>query len=317
MDSGLRAVRGPGMTVERLVNKPVGVVGLGLMGEVFSRRLIDEGRAVIGYDIDVAKSERLAGMGGQAAASIADLAKAADPIVLAVFDTNQVEDVVENHILPAVGYGSQKVVLCTSTCDPDRIAALGALVIPRGIRFLETPVSGTSEQVRRGDGVGLIGGDRDTAAAVDDVLAILFPRRFHVGRVGDGGRTKLAVNLILGLNRMALAEGLVFARRLGLDPTAFLPVAKESAAYSQVMDVKGAKMLNADFAPEGRVRQTLKDVHLMLEKAEDLGQALPMLNVHCDVLEACVRAGEGEFDNSAVINEIGRRRDAAHTKAKQ
>ena len=72
--------------------------------------------------------------------------------------------------------------------------------------------------MRRGDGVGLIGGNRDTAAEAKSVLAILFPRRFHVGHVGDGGRTKLAVNLILGLNRMALAEGLVFAKRLELDP---------------------------------------------------------------------------------------------------
>jgi 3-hydroxyisobutyrate dehydrogenase-like beta-hydroxyacid dehydrogenase len=287
--------------------KPVGVIGLGLMGEVFSRRLIDGGHSVAGYDIDAAKGERLTAIGGQVAPSIAEVANTADPIVLAVFDTSQVEDVVENHILPAVGEGSRRIVLCTSTCDPDRIAALGARTIPRGIRFLETPVSGTSEQVRRGDGVGLIGGDRDTAAAVDAVLAILFPRRFHVGRIGDGGRTKLAVNLILGLNRMALAEGLVFAQRLGLDPAAFLPIAKESAAYSQIMDIKGAKMLNGDFAPEGRVRQTLKDVHLMLEQAQRHGQALPMLEVHCDVLEACVRAGEADFDNSAVINEIARR----------
>jgi 2-hydroxy-3-oxopropionate reductase len=73
------------------------------------------------------------------------------------------------------------------------------------------------------------------------------------------------------------------------------------------MDVKGAKMLNGDFTPEGRVRQTLKDVHLMLDQARHHGQALPMLNVHCDVLEACMRVGEADLDNSAVINEIARR----------
>jgi 3-hydroxyisobutyrate dehydrogenase-like beta-hydroxyacid dehydrogenase len=287
------------------------------MGQVLSRRLIDGGQAVVGFDIDRTKGEPLAAMGGQAAASIADVTRACDIMVLAVYDTSQVEDVVERHILPAVGEGSRKIVLCTSTCDPDRIAALGERVIPRGIHFLETPVSGTSEQVRRGDGVGLVGGDRETAAAADEVLAILFPRRFHVGGVGDGGRTKLSINLILGLNRAALAEGLVFARRVGLDLAAFLPVARESAAYSQVMDIKGARMMHGDFAPEGRVRQTLKDVHMMLEQGERLGQELPMLKVHCDVLEGCVRAGEADFDNSAVVNEIARRGGAAHAKDKQ
>src|SRR5262245_55624656 len=128
-----------------LANQSVGVIGLGLMGEVFSRRLIEGGQSVVGYDIDAAKGVRLADIGGQAAASIADVARACDLIVLAVFDTAQVEDVVENHILPAVGEISRKIVLCASTCDPDRIAALGERMIPRGIRFLETPVSGTSE----------------------------------------------------------------------------------------------------------------------------------------------------------------------------
>jgi 3-hydroxyisobutyrate dehydrogenase-like beta-hydroxyacid dehydrogenase len=140
------------------------------------------------------------------------------------------------------------------------------------------------------------------------VLDALFPTRFHIGRTGDGGRAKLAINLILGLNRLALAEGLVFAARLGLDPAAFLPVARGSAAYSQVMDTKGPKMLAGDFAPEGRVRQTLKDVHLMLDQARAAGQKLPLLAVHADVLEACMRAGEADCDNSIVIEEIRRRK---------
>jgi 3-hydroxyisobutyrate dehydrogenase-like beta-hydroxyacid dehydrogenase len=148
------------------------------------------------------------------------------------------------------------------------------------------------------------------------VLEALFVRCFAVGKVGDGGRAKLSINLILGLNRAALAEGLVFARRLGLDPEAFLSVARESAAYSQIMDIKGQKMLSGDFAPEGRIRQTLKDVHLMLEQAEKRGQELPMLKVHCDLLESCVRAGEGDNDNSGVIREIDRRRTDKATKVK-
>jgi 3-hydroxyisobutyrate dehydrogenase-like beta-hydroxyacid dehydrogenase len=290
------------------MSDPVGIVGLGLMGSVLARRLIAAGFDVVGYDIDAAKTGALAALGGRGAASIGDVARAADSIILAVFDTGQVEEVVEGPILTALGDASGKIVTCTSTCDPDRIAALARRVEPRGLRFLETPVSGTSEQVRRGEGVGLIGGDRQVAAQVASVLDAIFPVRFHVGAPGDGGRAKLAVNLILGLNRVALAEGLVFATRLGLDPQAFLEIARGSAAYSQVMDTKGAKMATSDFAPEGRARQTLKDVHLMLDQAARCGQALPLLDVHRDILTACVAAGEGDLDNSVVINEIRRRR---------
>jgi 3-hydroxyisobutyrate dehydrogenase-like beta-hydroxyacid dehydrogenase len=286
---------------------PVAIVGLGLMGEVYAQRLIDAGIPVIGFDIDPARRARLADIGGEPVASIAELAAPARAILIAVFNTAQVEDVIENHLLPALGEASGKIVVVMSTCDPDQVAALAARVMPRGIRYLDVPVSGTSDQVRRGDGVALIGGDAAIAAEMKDVFDALFARSFHVGKIGDGGRAKLAVNLILGLNRLALAEGLVFAERLGLNPAAFLPVAKGSASYSQVMETKGQKMLSGDFSPEGRAKQTLKDVHLMLDQAAGKGQKLSMLEVHADILESCVRAGEADLDNSVVIKEVRRR----------
>ena len=281
---------------------PVGVIGVGLMGEVYARRLLAAGFTVIGYDVDPAKNERLAQFGARAG-TLAEIAHDCEPIVLAVFNTEQVEDVVERVLIPAA---AGKIVLVTSTCDPDRIAALGARVGDK-LRFLDTPVSGTSEQVRQGDGVGLIGGEAKIAADAAPVLDALFAKSFHIGKVGDGGRAKLAVNLILGLNRLALAEGLVFASRLGLDPAAFLDVARRSAAASQVMDTKGPKMISGDFTPEGRVRQTLKDTQLMLDQARKAGQQLPLLQIHADVLQACVRHGDSEQDNSIVIEEIRRR----------
>jgi 3-hydroxyisobutyrate dehydrogenase-like beta-hydroxyacid dehydrogenase len=289
-------------------NSPVAIIGLGLMGEVYAQRLLDAGIAVTGFDIDPARRARLDAIGGKAADSIAALAKPARCIIVAVFSTAQVADVIENHLLPALGDSSDKIVLVMSTCDPDEVAALAARVMPRGIRYLDVPVSGTSDQVRRGDGVALIGGDAKIIDEVSDILDALFVRRFLVGKIGDGGRAKLAVNLILGLNRLAVAEGLVFAERLGLDPAAFLEVAKGSASYSQVMETKGPKMVRGDFSPEGRVKQTLKDVHLMLDQAANVGQKLAMLEVHADVLEACAKAGEAELDNSAIIKEVRRRR---------
>jgi putative dehydrogenase len=209
----------------------VGVIGIGLLGQAFVHRLRGAGFEVVGFDVDPAKTTKLADLGGHTALSVADLARRCDPIVLAVFSTDQVEAVVESELLPALGEGSGKIVLCASTCDPERIAALGQRVATRGLRLLETPVSGASGQVSRGEGVGLIGGDPHVVAAVEPVLRAMFPTYFHIGEIGDGGRAKLAVNLILGLNRLAVAEGLVFAERLGLDPEAFLNVARSSAAY--------------------------------------------------------------------------------------
>jgi 3-hydroxyisobutyrate dehydrogenase-like beta-hydroxyacid dehydrogenase len=288
---------------------PVGVIGLGLLGQALARRLMAGGYRVAGYDIDADKNTAFAQLGGQPCANAAELAKTCDPIVLAVFNTDQVEAVIEQELLPALGKASGRTILCASTCDPDRIAALGARIEARGLRFVESPVSGSSGQVARGEGVGLFGGNGQTIAELEPLLGALFPVNFHMGKLGDGGRAKLAINLILGLNRLALAEGLVFAERVGLDPEAFLKVARKSACHSQVMDVKGDKMVRGDFAPEGRIAQHLKDVALMLEQAKRKGQELPLTTLHADVLAACVRNGEGGLDNSGVIAEIRRRRN--------
>jgi 3-hydroxyisobutyrate dehydrogenase-like beta-hydroxyacid dehydrogenase len=287
---------------------PVGLIGVGLMGTMFAERLIAAGHDVLGYDIVPQKNAHLAAIGGQAAASGAEVARRCDAIVIMVFDTNQVEGVVENDILQAVGPRSNKIVLCSSTCDPDRIAALGVRATERGLRFLETPVSGTSQQCREGLGTGLIGGDPALVSQVKPILDALYPRQFHIGGHGDGNRAKLAINLILGINRTGLAEGLVFAERLGLDPATFLEVAKASAAYSRVMDGKGPKMVRRDYKPEGALQVTYKDATLAREQGQKIGQELPLLETYRGLIEACLRHGQGELDNSSVIEEIRRRR---------
>jgi 2-hydroxy-3-oxopropionate reductase len=286
---------------------PVGLIGIGLMGQVFAQRLRTAGFAVVGYDIEADKRTRLEHIGGEPVPSVGAVARRCAATIVVVFNTDQVEDVIENGIIPAVGERSEKIVLCASTCDPDRLAALAERVSARGLRLLETPVSGTSEEVRQGCGTALIGGDPALMAEVGPVLDALFARSFHLGRHGDGSRAKLAINLILGINRTGLAEGLVFAERLGLDAAKFLGVAKASAAYSRVMEGKGPKMVRGDFSPEGMVQVSFKDATLMREQGLKRGQSLPLLETYRDILAACIREGQAEWDNSSVIAEIRRR----------
>ena len=284
----------------------VGFVGLGLMGNALAHRLIEANHSVIGFDVDENKRKAFRSIGAISASSLADIAAHGTPIILSVFDTDQVEDVL-NALAGLLGSRSGKIIICTSTCDPERLTDIGIRAAEHGLRLVEAPISGTSDQVLRGRGVGLIGGDVAAIDEVKEILDVLFQRRFYLGQIGNAGRAKLAINLILGLNRLALAEGLVFAERMGLDPEAFLNVARGAASYSQVMDTKGPKMVRGDFTPEGRVKQTLKDFHLMLDQARKLEQQLPLAALNVQMLEACVRNGEGEQDNSIVIQEIRRR----------
>ncbi len=293
----------------------VGVIGLGLMGAACVARLRGAGFEVIGYDIDTSAAARIGLPPAQCAASIAEIAARCDCCVIAVFNTAQVEQVLIGaqglvEVRASERGRSPMAAISISTCDPDAIAALAARLPAAQIEFIEAPISGTSQQFIAGDGLGLIAGTDRAVARVAPVLDAMVPKRHRVGVPGDGGRAKLAINLMLGINRAALAEGLVFAERMGLDPTAFLAVARDSAAYSQIMDVKGAKMIAADFTPHGKVTQSLKDFSLMLAQARRLGQRLPLGETYAALMQGCVEHGESDFDNGAVINEIRRRRGA-------
>jgi 3-hydroxyisobutyrate dehydrogenase len=289
---------------------PVGVIGTGLMGTACARRLLGAGHRVLGFDVDAAQLAAFTAQGGEAAPSVAAITRACRKAVLCVFNTAQVEETIEGPggLLATLPQDAPPITaICTSTCDPDRIAALAARLPASRLRFVEAPVSGTSDQTARGEALGLIGGDPGAAEEAREVLDAICPRRHHLGAAGNGGRAKLAINLILGVTRAAVAEGLVFAERLGLDPAAFLAVARDSAAWSQVMDVKGAKMVKGDWEPHGKITQTLKDFLLMHEQAAAHGQKLPLAQTYADLVRGCVAAGEGEWDNAAVMQEIRRR----------
>ncbi len=291
--------------------KAVGVIGVGLMGLACVSRLVRAKHEVLAYDIDPTRHESAIKLGARAVTTVGELVNQCGVIILAVFNTRQVEAVIEEAggILDgAAGNPASPIVICVSTCDPDRLASLTARSANRGLRFIEAPISGTSRQVMTGDGVGLVGGDPALLDEAALVLEAICPKRHYLGAVGNGSRAKLAVNLILGLNRAAIAEGLVFAERLGLAREDLLKVARESAAYSSVMETKGVLMARRDFTnPQSRVDQSLKDFHLMLQAAKDHHQELPFATVYAELLEDCVKRGQAELDNAVIVEAIASR----------
>jgi L-threonate 2-dehydrogenase len=277
-----------------------------LLGTACARRLLAAGFEVHGYDVDEHKRAALTKLGGRSAESIAEVARACASVVLCVFDTAQVREVVDE-IGAALPASELRTLICCSTCDPDELAQIAQAAETRNLHFVEMPISGSSGQVAAGEGLGFVAAAAETKMRCAAILAAICPRRTELERFGDPLRAKLATNLILGLNRAALAEGLVLAERLGLDGARFLESARKSAAYSQAMDVKGGMMTRREFTPaQGRVVQSLKDFHLMLAQARSVGQALPFAKLYAAMLEDCVRHGEGECDNSAILEAIRR-----------
>ncbi len=281
---------------------PVGVIGIGLVGLALVERLRSARIKVIGYDIDPARRELLVAAHGMAAASAADVFAACDNVLLALFDGSQTSALIRD-ILPQLRAG-MRLVDC-GTADPDQAVALAVRLAARGVRILDAPLSGSSEQIRDGSAVMMIGGDREDCDALEPVLAVISSRRFLLGPPGSGSRAKLATNLLLGLNRAALAETLVFAEALGIDLPSFLDLVRVTPAYSRAVDVKGAMMIEGAFVPpQSRVEQHRKDLRLIVEAAARGGRKLPFALTHASVLDAAIADGAGDLDNAAIIDTI-------------
>jgi 3-hydroxyisobutyrate dehydrogenase-like beta-hydroxyacid dehydrogenase len=282
-------------------SSPVGLIGLGLLGSALADRLRGGGLPVLGYDLDPARREALAGAGGEVARDAAEVFGRCHRVLLSLPTHAEVQAVL-TAAERAVRVGH--VIVDTTTGDPEATAAVAAELARRGVAYLDATVSGSSSQLREGAAVLMVGGDAAAFGACGDLFAPLGRATFHCGGAGAGARMKLVTNVVLGLNRAALAEGLALAQGLGLDARQALAVMQGGPAYSRIMDRKGERMLSGNFVPEARLSQHLKDVRLILEQGEAAGLPMPLSHAHLTVLEAAETAGLGALDNSAIIRVL-------------
>ncbi len=280
---------------------PIGLIGLGLMGGAFAGRLLRGGFPVVGFDIDVSRQAMLAEQGGTSAGSANDVLKQCNRVILSLPSHREV-----GHVIGAGkdAFRAGQTIIDTTTGDPEHTASIAAELATLGVTYLDATISGNSAQVRDGTAVVMVGGDAAAYAGCNDVLAKLGCESFHTGPSGSGAKMKLVTNLVLGLNRAALGEGLALGEAIGLDPDLTLRVMRRSPAYSRAMDVKGEKMLRSEFSPDARLSQHLKDVRLMLELGEQAGLPMILSAAHRAILEQAEAAGLGGLDNSALIQVL-------------
>ncbi len=278
--------------------REIGVIGLGLLGGAIAQRLMTARFSVSGYDIDSARCQAFTDAGGRRTSNAAEVSRACHRLLLSLPTSDVVEQVLDE-IADDLRPGA--IVIDTTTGDPGKSAELGAKLSGRRVEYLDATVSGSSAEALEGNVLVMAGGRQHAFDACHDVFTCFARRWYLVGAWGAGAKMKLATNLVLGLNRAALAEGLAFAKAVGLAPEVALTIFADSAAYSRVMDTKGRKMITGDFTPQARLSQHLKDVRLILTQGAQAGLKLPLSTLHRQLLQRLVDAGLGEVDNSAVI----------------
>jgi 2-hydroxy-3-oxopropionate reductase len=284
-------------------SKKIGFVGLGLMGSGMAKNLVSAGFSLLGFDIDPSKVDTMVKQGVQRADLPEQIPGQVDVIMLSLPNSNVVNEVVKDSLKLFEKGRKGLILIDLSTADPVMSEELSAQLREKGVEMLDATLSGTSKMCAERDLTIMVGGRKDVFDACLDILSAIGKEIFYMGKNGTGALTKLIVNLVLGLNRMVLAEGLGLGKKAGMDPHRLLDLLKKSAAYSKAMDMKGTKMIKKDFLPpEGKLAFHLKDVRYILELGARVNFPLFLSSIHAQALAAEVAKGRGEWDNADIIS---------------
>ena len=299
-------------TEDPMDKKRIGFIGLGLMGSGMARNSMAAGFPLVGYDVDKSKVEAIVGAGGKGVESPEQIPSQVDLILLSLPNSHVVNEVVEKTLRLFETGRKGLILIDTTTADPILSEELSLRLREKGIEMLDATLSGTSKMCASREITVMVGGSEEAYRECTDVFEAIGKETFFMGKNGSGALTKLIVNLVLGLNRMVLAEGLTLTKRLGMDQHRLLEVLKKSAAYSKAMDMKGSKMIEKDFLPpEGKLAFHLKDVQLMLDLGKRYNFPLLLSSLHAQALASEVAKGRGEWDNADIISFY---EDLANTK---
>ena len=182
--------------------KRISIVGLGLMGTAITERLLEHGWQVFVWNRSREKADSLIALGAH---WTDDPFGDSDRILISLYTSDVVKDVLTQM---RSSLRSGQIIVDTTTGEPKQSAAMSGELAFRKIQYLDSPISGSSEQTRRGEATTMVGGDRAAFAACADLWTVLGRNVFYVGPSGSAAKMKLISNLVLGLNRAVLAEGL-------------------------------------------------------------------------------------------------------------
>jgi 3-hydroxyisobutyrate dehydrogenase len=276
----------------------VAVLGTGAMGAGMTRSLLRAGHTVRVWNRTAERAEPLAADGATVAGSAGEAVRGAEVVLVVLFDTAAVLDVLAD----AAGAAEPGAVwLQVSTIGPQGTERVAALAAEHGLRLVDAPVLGTKAPAEQGKLVALLSGDRASVEAAGPVLAAISARQVHAGeRLGAASALKLVCNSWIAMQNAAIGQAIALAEGLGLDPELFLEATKGSAADSAYLHLKAELVRKGDYPPSFTLDGALKDVELILAAAREIGVTDDVLAGLRAVYRRASDGGHGGEDMAAV-----------------
>ncbi len=284
----------------------LGFIGLGAMGRPMALHLLEAGHALTVYARVPHRAAELVAAGATLAASIVDVAQAAEVMFINVSDDAAVEAVLFGPEGAAAGLAAGSVVVDMGTTSPAATRTFAARLAKASVACLDAPVSGGEAGAKAATLSIMVGGEEAVFARVLPLFQLLGKNIVHVGETGAGQVAKACNQIAVSATLLGVAEALTFARKQDIDPAKVRAALLGGSAYSRILEVHGQRMLTRDFVPGFRARLHQKDLGIVLNEARDRNLALPAAAAAAQLLNALVAAGEGELDSSALVRIIER-----------
>ncbi len=279
----------------------LGFIGIGLMGQPMTLRLLAAGFTVNVWNRSADKLAVVAEAGARVCGSVAEVVAASEVILLCLADTAVVETVVIEQIIPHGSAG--KLLIDLSSIAPETTRQLAARLKRQcQMRWVDAPISGGTAGAEQGSLAIMAGGEAGDIAVARQVLQPLYSRLTHMGPVGSGQTTKICNQMIVSCNVLVIAEMMALAEQAGVDSAKIPEALAGGFADSKPLQIVAPEMAADRFEPvKWRVKTLLKDLNMAGDLASAHASAVPMSGLAAQLMQLHGSRGFLEQDPSTLI----------------
>ncbi|BCG92449.1 NAD(P)-dependent oxidoreductase [Mesorhizobium sp. 131-2-1] len=291
-----------------MTNK-VALIGAGAMGGAIGERLLATGNRLAVFDLDKAKVAALVAKGATAVTSAAEAAAAADYVILSLNSAPIVRRAVFGDSGVAAGAKPGTLIIDMSSIDPDATRQLAADASEKGLRWVDSPLSGGAPKALIGALTLMAGGEEEDVEDAHTVLRDVAANYTHMGPAGAGQTTKLINQVLCALNFMAVAEATRLALDAGVDALKIPQALQGGRADSAILQEYLPRFATRDYRRTGRIDNMVKDLNAAQDLARRTHTAMPLTALCAEVHRLLTAAGLGGEDQAALMEFFQRKED--------
>ncbi|XP_034276406.1 cytokine-like nuclear factor N-PAC isoform X4 [Pantherophis guttatus] len=281
-------------------DKKIGFLGLGLMGSGIVSNLIKMGHTVTVWNRTAEKCDLFIQEGARLGRTPAEVVSTCDITFACVSDPKAAKDLVLGPSGVLQGIRPGKCYVDMSTVDADTVTELAQVIVSRGGRFLEAPVSGNQQLSNDGMLVILAAGDRGLYEDCSSCFQAMGKTSFFLGEVGNAAKMMLIVNMVQGSFMATIAEGLTLAQVTGQSQQTLLDILNQGQLASIFLDQKCQNILQGNFKPDFYLKYIQKDLRLAIALGDSVNHPTPMAAAANEVYKRAKALDQSDNDMSAV-----------------